>query len=494
MTLNFGIDFGTSTLIISKWNEQKQIPEIVPHIVPGLSGAPGQIDNIVYYDSPTEITIGRTALNKLGTKPHLGEREIKRHIADDLWLKNIHGVDKTPVDIMEDIFTYIESQLRKIYGNEEIDNVIISVPYAFEQKERKKIEQAALNSKLPVIGLIEEPVAAALASGLFDLLQPNQKENVFIFDLGGGTFDVTIFEASMKDDGTKSIAVLNTDGDSKLGGVDIDSIIMNRLISEIKIGGTDPVDTHSLPEDVKASLMIKLFDEARIIKHDLSEADEAMVFIAIDEVNDAIVDFIFLREELEAALEKEIIPKIKSVVDRVLKGANLTESQIDEIVLVGGSSNIPLVANTIEKIFNRLPKTIDDPSDLVGKGAAVYCGICANEVNDIEILRRTNQGFGIKQKNQVKLLLKKNDSYHIPSPYLDIIIPEGKLGGKIPIFQSSGTQLEGAEKIGHLKVLTKNYERNQVRIQLQMSEYGSLCYRTYNISGELVSQGNVVEF
>jgi molecular chaperone DnaK (HSP70) len=488
MSLNIGIDFGTSTLIIARWNEQKMVPEVVPNIVPALFGTNEQLDNAVYYEENFDISLGRIALKKLSVDPQNGVREIKRNLDDNNWTKNIHGLDKTAVDIMQDVFTYIEQQLRKVYGNETIDNVVISVPYAFEQKERKKIEQAATQSNLPVIALIEEPVAAALASGLFDFLEPNKKENVLIFDFGGGTFDVTIFEAIINAENQKSISVLSTDGDSHLGGVDVDRIIINKIIENFD----KAIEVDSLSEIEKNRIDYTLFEEARGIKHDLSEADSVPVFIVLEN-HDVVSEFIYERADLEAALEVSIISKIKKVIHRVLDGANLRPNQIDEIILVGGSSNIPSVSNIVNSIFGRSPKIIDDPSVLVGKGAAIYCGILANKVNDIVIQRRTNQGYGIKQGDRVKLLLAKNETYLTSSPYYDVVIPISKPGGKIPIYKSENGDLLNSEKIGFINVITSQYQRNQVRIQLFISKNGSLCFRTHNVSGELVSEGDVVK-
>lgn len=488
MSLNIGIDFGTSTLVIAKWNKEKNIPELTPHIVPSQYGNNEQLDNAIFYEDNAELTIGRTALKKLSVTPQNGVREIKRHLHKDEWRKMIHGEEKTTVDIMQDVFTYIEQQLRRVYGNETIDNVVISVPYAFEQKERKKIEQAATQSNLPVVALIEEPVAAALSSGLFDLIEKGSKENVLIFDLGGGTFDVTIFEASIDEESNKHISVISTDGDKTLGGVDVDKIITNKIIENFE----NPLDYTTLDEHQKNKIDYLLFEESRKIKHELSEVMDVPVFIFLDEF-EMVSEFVYERTELEADLERVFNLKIKQVLQRVLTSANLKPKQIDQIILVGGSSNIPSVSNIIQGLFERAPKIIDDPSVLVGKGAAIYCGILADEVNDIIIERRTNQGFGIKQGNRIKMLLEKNEAYLTESPYYDVVIPPNKSGGKIAVYKSENDDLMSSEKIGFITVIASHYERNQVRMQLYISDKGSLRYRTYNISGELISEQDVVQ-
>lgn len=488
MSLNIGIDFGTSTLVIAKWNKEKNVPELTPHIVPSQYGNNEQLDNVVFYEDNLELTIGRTALRKLTVTPQNGVREIKRHLHEDEWVKMIHGEEKTTVDIMQDVFTYIEQQLRRVYGNETIDNVVISVPYAFEQKERKKIEQAAMQSNLPVIGLIEEPVAAALSSGLFDFLEKGKKENILIFDLGGGTFDVTIFEAFIDEEQNKHISVISTDGDKSLGGVDVDKIIMDKIINNFE----NPLDYTTLDEHKKNRIDFLLFEESRKIKHELSEVEDVPVFIFLDEF-DMVSEFVYERAELEADLQQAFNPKIQKVLQRVLNSASLKPHQIDQIILVGGSSNIPSVSNSIQQLFNRSPKIIDDPSVLVGKGAAIYCGILADEVNDIIIERRTNQGFGLKQGTRIKMLLEKNESYLTESPYYDVLIPSNKPGGKIAVYKSENGDLNSSEKIGFIKVITSQYERHQVRIQLYISSNGSLRYRTYNVSGELITEDDVVQ-
>jgi molecular chaperone DnaK (HSP70) len=487
MSIYLGIDFGTSTLYVTKWNADKQKAEPVPNLIPSGYGSSHFIDNVAYYEVGGNLILGKKALNHIQVDPLNGVREVKRHLVDDSWSQEIRGIKKTAKDIVSDIFAYIKMRVETIHGGEAITAVVISVPYAFEPRERKKIESAAMQAGLPVIALIEEPVAAALSCGLFDEIKPGTKETVLVFDLGGGTFDVTLFEAAVSQEGKRSVSVMNTDGDPGLGGVDIDHLMVSKFLTmmdtrlEIVI---QPIQ--------QAKFRNELYEEARQTKIALSSAFQHEVFKKFDVVDEPL-DGIIYRDTFEGWLQGNFLYKIDNVLQRILADIELDISNVDQVILVGGSSNIPIIAEKVTAFFNRLPKMIDDPGELVGKGAAMYCGILSGGSEKIEIVRRTSHGIGVQVGSRVKQLLFRNEIYSQFSPYHDFTLPRDKKRGRINIYQGNSVFLDDCSVIGHIVVQQKDYRNGFIRLQLGISDKGLVMYRTYDDKGMLVKQGEATK-
>ncbi len=222
MGIYLGIDFGTSTLCVTRWKENNNQVEMVPPLVSTGFGKSGPIENVIFYDSAEEHLIGAPAIKKMELDPHQFVSAIKREIEGNGWQRKIFDQSKTAVDVAADIFSYIRVRVEDMYGGNEIDGIVVSVPFAFGHRERQKIKQAAQIAKMPVLALIEEPVAAALSCGIFENKEIRDGEKVLVFDFGGGTIDMTIFEKKCEPDGTIGIEVITTDGHKELGGKDID--------------------------------------------------------------------------------------------------------------------------------------------------------------------------------------------------------------------------------------------------------------------------------
>ncbi|WP_026691857.1 Hsp70 family protein [Peribacillus kribbensis] len=482
MSLYIGIDFGTSTLYVTKWDEEKQIALPVPNLIPSEYGSGNYVDNVVYYEESCNLIMGKKAVKHCQLDPWNGVSEIKRHLDDDRWSREIRGHKKTAKDIITDIFTFIKMRVETIYGGQEITGAVISVPYAFEPKERKKIETAAKSAGVPVLALIEEPVAAALSSGLFDELRPGSKETVLIFDLGGGTFDVTLFDAILGNDGKKSVIVKNTDGERLLGGANIDQLIADKFLS-MMTAGSGPLHD--------ARFRNELFEEARQTKIGLSDMQEYEIFKKFEIVDNPLEEVI-TRSQLEEWLEGSFLYKIDNVLDRVLDDISVQISEIEQIILVGGTSNIPIIAKRVTDFFGKRPKMIDDPGELVGKGAAIYCGIITGRSEKIDVIRRSSHGFGVRVTNKtIKPILIRNELYGQYSPFYDFSLPKDKQKGKVVIYQGNSPFIEHCSEVGYLVVNQQDYPNGIIRMQLKMSDSGLVCYRTFNEKSKFVSEGEV---
>ncbi len=184
----------------------------------------------------TNQVIGKLAFEKRILDPFNVVEGIKRKLEYDNWKQRIAsiGQELSSEEIATDIFKVIKNRVEAIHGGTPVEGVVISVPFAFQSKERQRIKNAAENAGLNVMKLIEEPVAAAICFGLFhEVVKNNKKEKVLIFDLGGGTFDVTIFELVKQSDDTIRVEVLNTDGHKNLGGKDIDDMLVKKFEESI---------------------------------------------------------------------------------------------------------------------------------------------------------------------------------------------------------------------------------------------------------------------
>ncbi|WP_462409377.1 Hsp70 family protein [Neobacillus sp. Marseille-QA0830] len=482
MSLYVGIDFGTSTLYVTKWDDEKQMAVPVPNLIPSEYGSSNYVDNVVYYEESGNLIMGKKAVKHILLDPWNGVSEIKRHLDDDGWFREIRGQKKMATEIITDIFTYIKMRVETIYGGKEITGAVISVPYAFEPKERKKIETAARKAGIPVLALIEEPVAAALSSGLFDELKPGSKETVLIFDLGGGTFDVTLFDAILGLDGNKSVIVKNTDGDRLLGGADIDQLIADKFLAMMNVGS-------ELLHDPR--FQNELFEEARQTKIGLSDMQEYDIFKKFEIVEEPL-EKVITRSQFEGWLMGSFLHKIDNVLDRVLEDVSVKVSEVDQIILVGGTSNIPVIAKRVTDFFGKRPKMMDDPGELVGKGAAIYCGISVGSSDEINVIRRSSHGFGVRITNKtIKPILMRNELYGQYSPFYDFSIPIDKQKGKVVIYQGNSPFVEHCSEAGYIVVNQRDYPSGVIRLQLKMSDSGLVYYRTFDEKSKFVSEGEL---
>ena len=271
MSLYFGIDFGTSTNYVTKWSEEKNKVEPVSNMDSSQYGAENSFPNVIYYQPSGKPIIGGTAYEKFRIDPDNCVYAVKRHIGEDRWNQFIPNLSKSlsASEITRDIFKCIKDKISNNYAGQKIDGVVISVPYSYQNRERAQIRKAAEDAGLNVIGLIEEPVAAALSYGLFEKdIAIGTRERVLIFDLGGGTFDVTIFEFIRSPKGF-IVEVINTAGDKNLGGNDVDELLKNHFVEDVL---QIPV------EDRMPKYQNDILKISKDLKESLSECDSEMVF------------------------------------------------------------------------------------------------------------------------------------------------------------------------------------------------------------------------
>lgn len=336
---------------------------------------------------------------------------VKRKLVEDNWEYMIPALHAkyTPVDVATDIFTYIKDKVSSNNGGAEIDGVVISVPYAYGNKERLKIKRAAERAGLNVLDLIEEPVAAAISYGIFQKSSTmGHSEKIMVFDFGGGTLDITVFAYEKTPDGRVSIEVLNTEGIRDFGGQVIDDILLSKVAAKAGINVSEISDAEQrlkFQSDLNARV-VQMKEESLYWDEDDEEDVD-------DNISGIRVATTVSGEEIENWLRGErVLEKLRDSVNDALWNCGdkgLEPEDIDRVLLVGGSSNLQMVRRTLESIFGREPEECDgiEINKMVGYGAGVYCGMKAQNRNNIRIVQKLSYSVGVRVGAKFDKLIEK---------------------------------------------------------------------------------------
>lgn len=474
MGIYLGIDFGTSTLCITRWKENSNQVEIVPNIIRSGYGKSGPIENVIFYQSEDEYLIGEPALKRAQIDPHHFVGGIKRELDGSGWQRTIRGEPKTAVDVASDIFAYIRSAVEDMYGGEEIDGVVISVPFAFQHRERQRIKLAAQKADLTVVGLIEEPVAAALSSGLFENNRILDGENVLVFDFGGGTLDITVFQKKSEANGKISIEVITTDGNKQLGGKDIDQRVEDKLLALLNIDLSTKINSKHIDK-----FRDKIRQQAVDLKIALTDDDECEIFFEDDEGN--TYDECVGRDTFNEWIQPDYLLRIKEKLEDTLDDVELDRDDIKHIVMVGGSSRIIVVQKLIEEFFERKPIIPKQLDELVGLGAGMYCGMLQSGSSTFNVIQKVSYNTGINVGGKMKSILPRNTVYGEWSVETYIVKTPN-----VVIYQGNSVILKNCSSIGTIDISSyiDDYASG-VGVKLGTTDSGTICYR-------LVEKGNIV--
>ncbi|HIX83496.1 MAG TPA: molecular chaperone DnaK [Candidatus Megamonas gallistercoris] len=376
MSKVIGIDLGTTNSVVAVMEGGE------PTVITNPEGS-RLTPSVVGFTKDGERLIGQLAKRQAVSNPDRTIASIKRHMGEVDYKVNIDGKSYTPPEISAMILQKLKGDAEKYLG-ETVTQAVITVPAYFNDSQRQATKDAGKIAGLDVLRIVNEPTAAALAYGL----DKGENGTILVFDLGGGTFDVSILNL---DDGM--FQVVATNGNTHLGGDDFDNAVMNWMVEEFK--KSNGID---LSQDKMAAQRLKeAAEKAKIELSSMTSTNINLPFITADATGPKHLDLTLTRakfDELTANLvEATVEPTRKAMAD-----AGLSTSEIDKIILVGGSSRIPAVQEAIRKYFGKEPSHGVNPDECVAVGAAVQAGILSGELNDknIVLLDVTPLSLGIE--------------------------------------------------------------------------------------------------
>ncbi|GAA0814293.1 molecular chaperone DnaK [Clostridium tertium] len=369
-----GIDLGTTNSCVAVMEGGE------PVVISNSEGA-RTTPSVVSFQANGERLVGQVAKRQAITNPDKTIISIKRHMGTN-YKVNIDGKDHSPQEISAMVLQKIKADAEAYLG-EAVTQAVITVPAYFNDSERQATKDAGKIAGLEVLRIINEPTAAALAYGL-DKMDTNQK--IFVYDLGGGTFDVSILEL-----GDGVFEVLSTNGDTKLGGDDFDQRIMDHIAETFKAeNGID------LRNDKMALQRLK--EAAEKAKIELSSSMQTNInlpFITADATGPKHIDMNLTRAKFNE-ITHDLVQRSIEPMKKALADANLSLSDINKVILVGGSTRIPAVVEAVKNFTGKEPSKGVNPDECVAVGAAIQAGVLTGEVKDVLLLDVTPLTLGIE--------------------------------------------------------------------------------------------------
>lgn len=446
-----GIDLGTSNSAVSIYRQGKPVMVKL--------GRETTIPSVVSFRSEEDIQVGEAAKRRILIDPDKTVSFIKREMGTE-WTKEFFGKAYTPEDISAEILSKIKEY---VMNQEEIDlrgtpsYAVICIPANFDDNKKRATRAAAEKAGLNVVYLLEEPVAAAIAYGT----EVGRDQTILVYDLGGGTFDASVLKVeSTSTDEPAKFSILSKEGNSQLGGYDIDQLVMELVADTFK--QTSKLDIFDLESDqgVSASDLMeaqqKLQEACEQAKKDLSE----MEFVTIEIPNilkDEFgqvhnIDYELSREDFELAISP-LIEQTMATIEKALENAKLNVKEISRVILVGGSTRIPLVKTKIKELLNKEPYSNLNADTVVAQGAAIFGASMGVPSDKIEDTNEADEEDKLDTEIEMNNIVTHNLGIEVIGGRFNLLVEKGiELNAENPVVSGSKSYKTSSDNMTEMRI------------------------------------------
>ena len=427
-----GIDLGTTNSVVSVLEGGD------PVVIANAEGS-RTTPSVVAFAKDGEVLVGEVAKRQAITNPGRTIRSVKRHMGTS-WSQDVDDKDYTAQEISARTLQKLKRDAEAYLGTT-VDQAVITVPAYFDDAQRTATKEAGQIAGLEVLRIINEPTAAALAYGLD---KDESEQTILVFDLGGGTFDVSVLEI-----GDGVFEVKATHGDTNLGGDDWDDAVIEWLVTSFR-------NDHGVDLSADAMAAQRLKEAAEKAKIELSQVQQTQInlpFVTATDSGPLHLDYTLTRAKFHE-LTTDLLARCRAPFEQAVKDAGLSKGEVDHVILVGGSTRMPAVVDLAKEIAGRDPSKNVNPDEVVAIGAAVQAGVLVGEVKDVLLLDVTPLSLGIETKGGVMTrLIDRNTTIPIQRSEVFTTAEDGQPSVEIHVLQGEREMSQFNKTLGKFQLV-----------------------------------------